>query len=124
MFEVSISKAFSAAHLISNIGGYCEQLHGHNFTVEVTVAGKQLNPEGLLIDFRDLKKRLNDILDTLDHQYLNETEAFRVVSPSAENIAQHIFSLLNQTMTDGNTFVRRVDVWESDNAKASFVADP
>jgi len=120
MFEVSVRKSFSAAHLISNIGGYCEHLHGHNFIVELVVGGETLNGEGLLVDFRDLKKALEEILMSLDHKYLNETEAFSEQSPSAENIARWIFDAAVPRLAESKVVVRRVDVWESENAKASF----
>ena len=82
MYEVTIIKSFSAAHLLSEIGGKCEELHGHNFKVEVTVGSPELNSEGILIDFRLLKKWLKDILDQMDHQHLNDLPFFKDKNPS------------------------------------------
>ena len=87
MYEVTIIKSFSAAHLLAQIGGKCEELHGHNFRVEVTLAAPDLNESGLLIDFRIVKKWLNVILDQMDHKHLNELPCFAGINPSAENIA-------------------------------------
>ena len=124
MYEVTIKKSFSAAHVLKEIGGKCEDLHGHNFLVEVSVAGDALNGEDLLIDFRDLKKWINEILDHLDHKYLNEIEFFKDINPSSERVAKFIYDLLTkriQTLNVGLT-VSRVTVWESDNARVTYTA--
>lgn len=124
MYEVTIKKSFSAAHVLKEIGGKCEDLHGHNFLVEVTVAGDALNEEGLLIDFRDLKKWTYEILDHLDHKYLNEVEFFKDINPSSERVAKFIYDRLTkriQTMNLG-LMVSRVTVWESDNARVTYTA--
>ena len=83
MYEVTIIKSFSAAHLLADIGGKCEALHGHNFKVEITVAAGELDSNGLLIDFRFLKKHLNEILENMDHKHLNELSFFAGINPSA-----------------------------------------
>jgi len=80
MYEVTIKKTFSAAHIMKEIGGRCEELHGHNFMVEVSVSAPELNKEGLLIDFRVLKKWTHDILEALDHKYLNEVDYFKDIN--------------------------------------------
>ncbi len=124
MYEVTIKKSFSAAHVLKEIGGKCEDLHGHNFLVEVTVAGNDLNGEEILIDFRDLKKWTNEILDHLDHKYLNEVEFFKDINPSSERVAKLIYDLLTkriQTLNVGLT-VSRVTVWESENARVTYTA--
>ena len=124
MYEVTIKKSFSAAHVLKEIGGKCEDLHGHNFLVEVSVAGDALNGEDLLIDFRDLKKWTNEIFDHLDHKYLNEIEFFKDINPSSERVAKFIYDLLTkriQTLNVGLT-VSRVTVWESDNARVTYTA--
>jgi len=90
MYEVTIIKSFSAAHLLAEIGGKCEELHGHNFKVEITASAEGLNSNGLLIDFRFLKKS-GDILEDIDHKYLNSLTSFSGINPSAENIRQIYF---------------------------------
>lgn len=124
MYEVTIKKSFSAAHVLKEIGGKCEDLHGHNFLVEVTVAGNVLNGEDLLIDFRDLKKWINEILDHLDHKYLNEIGAFKDTNPSSERVAKHIYDRLTEKIQTMNLdlTVSRVTVWESDNARVTYTA--
>ncbi len=124
MYEVTIKKYFSAAHVLKEIGGKCESLHGHNFLVEVTVAGDALNGEDLLIDFRDLKKWIKEILEHLDHKYLNEVEAFRDINPSSERVAKFIYDLLTEKIKSLNLslMVSGVTVWESDNARVTYTA--
>ena len=120
MYEVTIKKSFSAAHILKEIGGKCEELHGHNFTVEVTVAAPSLNSEDLLIDFRLLKGWTNEILDGLDHKYLNEIDCFREMNPSSEQIARYIYDRLVEKVTPLNLSLTRVTVWESENARVSY----
>ena len=120
MYEVTIKKSFSAAHILKEIGGKCEELHGHNFTVEVTVAAPSLNSEDLLIDFRVLKGWTNEILDGLDHKYLNEIDCFREMNPSSEQIARYIYDRLAEKVASLNLSLARVTVWESENARVSY----
>ena len=124
MYEVTIKKSFSAAHVLKEIGGKCEDLHGHNFLVEVSVAGVALNGEDLLIDFRDLKKWINEILDHLDHKYLNEVADFKAINPSSERVAKFIYDRLMKKIQPLNLglMVSRVTVWESDNARVTYTA--
>ena len=120
MYEITIIKSFSAAHLLAEIGGKCEELHGHNFKVEVTVGALQLNPEGILIDFRLVKKWLKDILDQMDHEHLNELPFFKGKNPSSENIAHHIYATLLPEVKSQNIKVLRVKVWESESAAVTY----
>lgn len=120
MYEVTIRKTFSAAHVLKEIGGKCEDLHGHNFIVEATVKGEALNEEDLLIDFRDLKKWTNEILEALDHKYLNEIEVFAGMNPSSERIARYIHDRLADKVKTTGLNIARVTVWESENARIVY----
>jgi 6-pyruvoyltetrahydropterin/6-carboxytetrahydropterin synthase len=120
VYEVTIKKTFSAAHILKEIGGKCEDLHGHNFIVEVTVRGKSLNDEDILIDFRELKRCINEILEALDHKYLNEIEVFKGMNPSSERIARYIHDRLKDQMKSMNLSVSRITVWESENARVAY----
>ena len=123
MYEVTIIKSFSAAHILAAIGGKCEELHGHNFRVEVTVAAQDLNSSGILIDFRDVKKWLQEILDNLDHKHLNELPFFNTTNPSSENIAQYIYREIKLKAKLAEVKVARVKVWESENAAVTYRED-
>jgi 6-pyruvoyltetrahydropterin/6-carboxytetrahydropterin synthase len=120
MYEVTIKKSFSAAHLIREIGGKCEALHGHNFLVEVSVTAESLNEEGLLIDFRVVKRWTEEILDQLDHKYLNELEYFQNMNPSSEQIARFLYERIDEKARKAKTRLLHVTVWESDNSCATY----
>lgn len=123
MYEVTIIQSFSSAHKLADIGGKCEELHGHNFKVEVTVGAPALNSEGILIDFRKVKRWLQAILDQMDHQHLNELPFFQGVNPSSENIARYIYTAMQPSANTQNVKVLRVKVWESENAAVTFIGD-
>jgi len=120
MYEVTIIKSFSAAHLLAQIGGKCEELHGHNFRVEVTVTAPDLNESGLLIDFRVVKKWLNVILEQMDHKHLNELPYFAGINPSAENIAKFIYAQMELQAKEAQVRIARIKVWESENAAVTY----
>ena len=123
MYHLTIHTHFAAAHNLINYQGDCENLHGHNWKVEVTVAARELDAAGLGIDFKILKSETNRLLDQLDHKYLNDLDPFRTVSPSSENIARYLYEQLGTLLNDGNVTVEKVNVWESDYACASYTAD-
>lgn len=120
MFEVTIIKTFSAAHLLAEIGGKCEELHGHNFKVEVTIGAQDLNAEGILIDFRLVKKWLKDILDRLDHQHLNDLPFFAGMNPSSENIARYVYREMQVRTKETKIKMLYAKVWESESAAVTY----
>ena len=120
MYQVSIKKTFSAAHVIKEIGGKCEALHGHNFLVELSVMGESLNAEGLLVDFRVVKGWTEEVLDQLDHKYLNELDYFKNVNPSSEQIARFLFERIDEKARQAKTRLASVTVWESENSCATY----
>ncbi len=122
MFRVTVTKSFSAAHALK-IGGKCEDLHGHNFKVDVTVEGRNLTPEGLLVDFRDLKRWTVEVLDELDHKYLNELPPFSGDSATSERVARYLFERIAERMEGPAVRIAEVTVWESDNARVSYTGD-
>ena len=121
MYHASIQTQFSAAHLLRNYKGKCENLHGHNWKVEVTVSADILDEAGMAIDFTLLKQKTNDIIKQLDHQYLNEIPYFKNINPSSENIAAYIFNLLKEKLGDTTVKLTKVSVWESENSMASYL---
>lgn len=120
MYELTIISDFAAAHNLRFYEGECERLHGHNWKVEVTVAGRRLDRSGLAMDFKVLKKILENILERLDHKYLNEIMPFDRENPSSENIARYIFNQFKKGIKGKGIKVARVRVWESDNAAATY----
>lgn len=121
MYELTVIRQFSAAHQLREFRGNCERLHGHNWKVEVSLTGEELNDAGLLIDFREAKEATDRILEELDHSFLNELPHFRDQNPSSENIAAYIFEKLSSTLNNNRIKVTKVTAWESDSARASYL---
>jgi len=120
MYRLTIQTHFAAAHNLIHYQGDCENLHGHNWKVEVTVAARELNQAGLGVDFKILKRETKEILALLDHKYLNNLDMFKGISPSSEHIARYLFDELSTVLNNANVTVEMVNVWESDNACASY----
>lgn len=120
MYRLTIQTSFAAAHNLLQYQGDCENLHGHNWKVDVTVAARDLDKSGLGIDFKILKAETRRLLETLDHKYLNDLPMFKGLSPSSENIARYLFEELGRTLNNENVTVTIVNVWESDFACASY----
>lgn len=123
MYEVEIVLSFSAAHRLRDYNGKCERLHGHNYKVEVRARSETPGRGGMVIDFGDLKKASMNVLDKLDHAYLNDIPPFTELEPSAENIAAHIFKAVADQLGDDADLLHSVSVWESDHSKATFIRD-
>jgi len=120
MYRLKIITSFAAAHCLINYQGDCENLHGHNWKVEVVVTAGELDKAGLGIDFKILKRETNLLLKTLDHKYLNELPPFLDTSPSSENLARYIYNELSLKLNNANVKVETVTVWESDFASACY----
>ncbi|MFO7811869.1 MAG: 6-carboxytetrahydropterin synthase QueD [Pelovirga sp.] len=120
MFHLSIITSFAAAHNLLHYQGDCENLHGHNWKVEVTVSAEDLDKSGLGIDFKILKKHTREVMNYLDHKYLNDLDAFKDISPSSEQIARFIFEQIEKSLQAYEVIVQKVTVWESDNAYAAY----
>jgi 6-pyruvoyltetrahydropterin/6-carboxytetrahydropterin synthase len=122
MYEVSVDEQFAAAHNLRNYKGKCENLHGHNYRVRITLTGPQLDDVGLLYDFVHLKQVIQGVIRALDHKYLNELKPFDVLNPSAENIAKHIYDESSKQMhqTPNGAGISSITVWESDVTAATY----
>ena len=119
-WRLTITQDFSASHQLRNYCGKCENMHGHNFGVEVVVEGDTLDEKvQYLMDFKELKQRTKDVLERLDHKHLNEVECFREINPSSENLAMFIYRNLKGTMPEGIVLVE-VSVSEKGSSKATY----
>ena len=123
MYEVTVDAGFSSGHYLRNYYGKCENPHGHNYKVRVTLAGKELDETGLLLDFKLLKNLLRPVIDRIDHQMLNDIEPFITLNPSAENIAKFFYDQTNvqlSEMTGGRVRVKDCIIWETDTTTATY----
>ena len=120
MYEITVYSHFSGAHRLRCLKGRCEALHGHNWRIEVSVVSTRLNREGIVLDFGVLKQKVEKILKTLDHTYLNELRHFAKREPSSECIAKYIFDALKKDLKGNSVKVKRVTAWESDTASATY----
>ena len=126
MFELKVVTYFAAAHQLKMVAKKCENLHGHNWKIEVCVAGEKLSEAGVLVDFGELKQNVSEIMTRLDHNFLNELEYFDDNNPpSSENIALYIANSLQAMLKNPGIRVTSVTAWESENACATYlIADP
>ena len=122
MFEVSVDETFSAGHALRGYKGKCENVHGHNYKVRVTLAGRELDSIGLLYDFVHLKQVIQGVIRTLDHKFLNDFAPFDTLNPSAENIARHIFVEISGQMKaiENGAAISSITVWETDVTSATY----
>ena len=120
MYELKIISHMACAHQLREFEGPCENLHGHNWKIEVYVTGEKLEPNGLLMDFKKIKIATDKVIGELDHQFLNDLDYFKEVNPSSENIAHYIFRSLDHALNSKHVKVSRVTAWESDTACASY----
>ncbi|MBI4688073.1 MAG: 6-carboxytetrahydropterin synthase QueD [Nitrospirae bacterium] len=123
MYELTIETQFASAHQLREYKGKCENLHGHNWRVQVSVSADRLNEIGIAMDFHDLKRLTNEVVQPLDHSFLNETFPFTEINPSSENIAKWIYDSLKKKIKNENVRLSSVTVWESDTASATYYED-
>jgi 6-pyruvoyltetrahydropterin/6-carboxytetrahydropterin synthase len=122
MFEVSVEQTFAAGHALRNYKGACENVHGHNFKVQVTMEGAALDQTGMLVDFLDVKASMMNVIAKLDHRFLNDIEPFDSINPSAENIAEYFYQQMSSGLASNPVpvHIREVRVWETDIQSATY----
>jgi 6-pyruvoyltetrahydropterin/6-carboxytetrahydropterin synthase len=123
MYEVTVEAGFSSGHYLRNYRGKCENPHGHNYKVRVTLQGRELDATGLLVDFKQLKLVMRPVIDRLDHQMMNDLEPFTEQNPSAENLARYFYDETNRQvaeMTQGRVRVKDCTIWETDQTTATY----
>ncbi|MDP8266527.1 MAG: 6-carboxytetrahydropterin synthase QueD [Candidatus Aceula meridiana] len=117
MYKLTVKGDFAASHSLRNYEGKCKNLHGHTWKVDVGISGKELNATGMLVDFKEIKNSLKNVLEQFDHQHLNDLEPFQKINPTSENIAKVIFDKISK---ENACAVSEVTVWESENASATY----
>lgn len=120
MFEISVEYSFAAGHALRGYKGKCENVHGHNYKVQVSVAGEQLNSAGLLMDFVDLRASIKTLVERLDHRFLNDLPPFDRINPSAENLAKYFWEAIEPQARAQGLRVEAVTIWETDTTSATY----
>ena len=120
MYELNVTAGFAAAHSLRGYKGACENLHGHNWKVDVVLESEKLDDIGMVVDFKEVKAALGEILAELDHSFLNELPQFQQVNPTTENLARHICEALAKRLPAG-VRVQSVTSWESEKCGAKYV---
>ncbi len=121
MFAISVEHTFAAGHALRGYRGKCENVHGHNYRIIARLEGSELDEIGLLCDFTQLKVWMREIVERLDHQFLNDLEPFRTLNPSAENLARYIYQGLRERAAGlPRARLAEVTVFETDVTSASY----
>lgn len=125
MYELLVKVDFEAAHRVVGYPGKCNRMHGHNWTIDVMVVGTELNELGFLVDFKDLKAAIDElVISRLDHYYLNELDAFKTMNPTAENMARFIYQELKKSdLFAATVTLKSVRVWESPKSAVLYYED-
>ncbi|MDP2831235.1 MAG: 6-carboxytetrahydropterin synthase QueD [Candidatus Omnitrophota bacterium] len=116
MYSLKVQGTFSSAHNLRGYKGKCEDLHGHNWLVEIVIKSAQLDTVGMVLDFKYLKKKLNACLEQMDHKYLNKLDFFKKINPTSEQIAEYIYKKLKPQIP----LLNCVTVWENSTSSASY----
>jgi len=116
MYKLIYKTHFDAAHRLldseSLVTKKCSKLHGHRWEVEVIIETDRLK-DGMIIDFKEIQ----EVVDKLDHQYLNEF----LDNPTAENLSKYIYDKVYEKMRERNLyFSLEVEVKESDNSSITY----
>ena len=126
-------ESFNAAHQLCNpdlsdeenerLFGKCATLHGHNYVLEVVVAGEIEQASGYVLDLKSLSDVIcRQVIQDVDHRNLNtDVPWLKGRIPTAENLAQAFWERLRPELPDG--LLRSVRVWETDKNWAE-VGDP
>jgi 6-pyruvoyltetrahydropterin/6-carboxytetrahydropterin synthase len=119
MFEVSVEETFAAGHALRGYRGKCENVHGHNYRVQLAIEGPELDPIGLLVDFVEVKKLIHGVINYLDHRFINDLPPFDALNPSAENLAKYFYDEISARL---NPPLRlgQVKIWETDITSATY----
>ncbi len=122
MYQLQCEGDFSAAHRLREYDGECERLHGHNWRVRVTIESERVDRLGMVMDFREVKRSLGEVLDEMDHAYLNDLEGFAEQNPTTENVAKLIYEKLSVRLSEKGARLAEVTAWESPGCSATYRA--
>lgn len=120
MFEIKVVRYVIASHGLRNYKGEDEPIHEHNWRIEVEAASEMLDESGCCIDFHEVDRALDSAMAPFKEKSFNSVSPFDQLSPSAENIAKHLFEVLSKALTTRRVWITRVTACEDDAHRASF----
>jgi 6-pyruvoyltetrahydropterin/6-carboxytetrahydropterin synthase len=120
MYEIEIRRTFSAAHQLKGYDGDCKNLHGHNYSVVVTMQSPDLDNIGIAMDFKILKSEVDALLKGFDHKNLSELPEFAEINPTSEVLARTIYRKLSEKLNNGALKVYKVRIGESENSAITY----
>ena len=119
-FQIASIRKFCAAHALKLYDGSMEPIHGHNWRVQVRVSAEKLDAIGVVMDFHELERLIDQIVVPWHNRHLNECPPFATeLNPTAENVAFHIGRTLK---LPAGVALLTVEAWETDENSAIFVA--
>ncbi|NCO36114.1 MAG: 6-carboxytetrahydropterin synthase QueD [Armatimonadetes bacterium CG2_30_59_28] len=121
MYEITVETHFNAAHFLRDYEGVCARMHGHNFDVIVTVRGGNLHPNGMLIDFKELKTVVEQRIDVFDHRVVNEVPPFDEMNPTVENFTRWLYEVLSEDLCGKDLTISRVEIRETEKYRAAYI---
>ena len=100
MYSISVEAHYDSAHLLRDYEGKCARLHGHRYVVQVVLQAPELGRAGMVYDFGDLKRHLNELAEDLDHRNINEVHPFTEIESTAENQARYFFEEMKKRLPE------------------------
>ena len=122
-YTLKIVTDFASAHTLRDYPGDCSRLHGHNWKAEIEVRATNLNESGMVIDFKDIKEATRNVTKDLDHHYLNDLEPFKIINPTAENIAAYLYKQLSEKLNNEHVQINAVTLWETERACVRYTEE-
>lgn len=120
MFEITIKKSFFAAHYLKKPKGGTEMPHDHHWVIEAKFRSETVEDIGFNIDFRKVDHIFQEIFHVYQGKTLNEFEPFTKISPSAENLAKHIYEKLSDALRNEKVGLASVTAWEDPEHGATY----
>jgi 6-pyruvoyltetrahydropterin/6-carboxytetrahydropterin synthase len=116
-FQITTTHEFSAAHAIVLYDGTIEPVHGHNWRVSITVASDKLDSIGVVMDFHQLQRLVDEVIGPMHNRHLNELPAFANLNPTTENVAVYV---ANSLKLPAGVRLSKVEVWETWDCSAAY----
>lgn len=121
MYTITVKRDFTAYHyLIGGNWGKENERHAHHYSVELELAGQELDQHGYLVDIVDIEALLNDLVLQYENKTLNELQKFKDLNPSIENFSRILCEGFISTLQAQNIKAVSIKIWENDIACASY----